>query len=54
VLQILARDPRGRPSQILMLALEGSFDSSMQGWRAMGHAGTFTVGWSADGTASIG
>lgn len=54
VLQILARQADGRPSQILAMVVGGYFDSSIHGWRAHGHAMPCAVAWAPDGTPSVG
>lgn len=53
VLQILDRDSDGRPSAILTMVFDGTYDSSTHGWRAYGLATTRTVAWAADGTPSV-
>lgn len=53
VLQILARQADGRPSQILAMVVGGYFDSSMHGWRAHGRPMTCTVTWAPDGNPSV-
>ena len=52
VLQVLARQADGRPSQVLAMAVGGYFDSSTHGWRAHGRAMTCAVAWAPDGTPS--
>ena len=53
VLAILDRDSAGRPLQVLAVAVGGSYDTVMHGWRAHGAALPRTVTWDADGSARL-
>ncbi|GGM23008.1 hypothetical protein GCM10007977_025250 [Dactylosporangium sucinum] len=54
VVQILDRDPDGRPAQILAVVVGGGFDPQIHGWRAHGDAVPRSVTWAPDGTPHVG
>lgn len=53
VLQILTRDPAGRPGQIVAVVVGGAFDPHNHGWRAYGTTAPRAVTWSPDGTPYV-
>jgi hypothetical protein len=50
ILQILDREPTGRPARILAMVVAGGYDAQMHGWRAGGRTAEKTVTWAPDGT----
>jgi hypothetical protein len=53
VLQILARTPDGRPTQILTVVVGGYYDCQIHGWRAHGRAVACNVTWASDGSPRV-
>jgi hypothetical protein len=53
VLQILRRDQEGRPTLVLAMAVGGSYDAAIHGWRAHGLPVQKTVAWTTDGTPQL-
>jgi len=53
ILEIVERDPAGRPSAVRVAVIGGHFDPAMHGWRGHGHTHLATVIWS-DESARVG
>ncbi len=53
VMEVLDRDPDGRPARVLAVAIGGGYDSSLHGWRAHGAASLVTATWDPGGQPHI-